>query len=65
MKQIAPIKKKSKSDQNRTCLICEFNGGDMCLIHGQGYKAREEYHTCNDWSISASALERQKKRGGR
>lgn len=49
----------------RTCRTCEFDSEEMCIIHGEGYKARETSNTCNDWSISISAFEKQDKKSRR
>ena len=50
---------------NHTCQTCEFDTKEMCIIHGPGYKSREENNTCNDWGISPDALANKKKRNRR
>lgn len=54
--------KKAIKPVARTCQTCEFDSKDMCIIHGAGYKSREEKNTCNDWSISPDSLVFRKKR---
>ena len=57
--------KASKPPVPRTCQTCEFDSKDMCIIHGEDYKPREEFHTCNDWSVTLSAFTKQDKRSRR
>jgi len=45
----------------RTCATCEYNEPDRCIIHGEGYKARET-NTCNDWGISLRTFIQQDKK---
>ena len=59
------IQKPIPASVPRTCQTCEFDSADMCSIHGEGYKARETLNTCNDWSISITAFEKQDKKSRR
>jgi hypothetical protein len=56
---------KEQKPLPRTCQTCEFDSKEMCTIHGEGYKSRETSNTCNDWSISLTAFEKQDKRNRR
>jgi hypothetical protein len=60
-KELKPVPVSAK----RTCQTCEFDSEEMCTIHGEGYKSRETFNTCNDWSISLTAFTKQDKRSKR
>lgn len=51
--------KVENKPSKRTCQTCEFNSDEQCVIHGEGYKARKEHSTCNDWSIRPDVFEKQ------
>jgi len=53
--------KREVKMSTHTCQTCEFNSKEMCIIHGEGYKSREERNTCNDWGIRPDVFAKQDK----